>query len=154
MGREKKRDHDKVKTKPSTEETSSNSVTGNLSRPDHEKTECGDNTLNDLEDAIISRAARISKTRNAESWDEHTEYLLQSWGDKAFGSGWLHTQASMRWATYTHQLTIIVVFINLVSSLINFAATIFLDENTLQTTFNIIMLTIGYMFEFSYYFTK
>jgi len=52
------------------------------------------------------KLAGIQKQLNAESWGDHAEDMMKSWGEKAAGLRWMHQKQAGVWKAFADKLTL------------------------------------------------
>lgn len=79
------------------------------------------------------------KEINAESWNSNMENLLKSWGEKAAGLRFMHSNAAQSWKKFSNTLSLFSIGITTISSGISLVATGITDE----ADKNIILYCVG-----------
>jgi hypothetical protein len=67
-------------------------------------------------------AASTRKKLNAASWNDHSEDLLRTWGEKAAGLRYIHNNSAGRWKTLSDRLTLMSIVVTTVASTASLAA--------------------------------
>lgn len=70
----------------------------------------------ELENSAAHKLNELKKKLNADSWNEHMEDLLKSWGEKSAGLRFIHSKAATDWRTLSNKLTFWGILITTVSS--------------------------------------
>jgi hypothetical protein len=71
--------------------------------------------------ASVKRASLVKKM-NEESWSDHMEFLLKSWGEKAAGLRFIHNASAGKWKKFSNQLTLTGIAISSISSAVSLVA--------------------------------
>ena len=81
----------------------------------------GNETLStEAQEALAAtRHGGLKKKLNAESWNLHMEELMKSWGEKAAGLRFMHSNASGYWRSVSNQLTLYSILITTVASTVS-----------------------------------
>ena len=85
-----------------------------------------DNKLNyDHDEKIALEKARISKWKkeiNEKSWNNHIEYIMKVWGEKAAGNREIHEQSAIYWSNTSNCIYIPLLFLSTLTGVSNLGA--------------------------------
>ena len=76
----------------------------------------------------------LRKLQNASSWSNHMEELMKSWGEKAAGLRWIHSQDAGKWKSFADKLSMWGIVLTTIAST---AAVATADVNSPAATYTI-----------------
>lgn len=79
----------------------------------------------DNEDVAALEASKLTKLRkkiNADTWTDHMEDLMKSWGEKAAGNRELHLNSANKWKRFSDSFSVPLILLTTLSGVTTFGA--------------------------------